>query len=169
MVLDEFPYLLHGSPELASAIQAVYDDTRNDPAAPLAHLVLCGSAFTIMSELLSGAQPLRGRSRLDLVVPPFDYRTARLDHWLIGHVLNPAHALFGETDYLLREDPTITDRALYQSVLTAIAGGKTTPGGIAAVLGRDARSLWHPLEVLQAGGFVRRSEDVLTQRRPIYT
>lgn len=205
MVLDEFPYLLHGAPELASAIQALYDDSRNDPAAPVAHLVLCGSAFTIMSELLSGARPLRGRSRLDLVIPPFDYRTARefwgiadqevamrlhavlggtpgyrdltdsvpqsteeLDRWLIGHVLNPAHALFGETDYLLREDPTITDRALYQSVLAAIAGGQTTPGGIAAALGRDARSLWHPLDVLRAGGFVRRSEDVLSQRRPIY-
>lgn len=205
VVLDEFPYLLHGAPELASAIQAVYDDSRNDPAAAAAHLVLCGSAFTIMSELLSGARPLRGRSRLDLVVPPFDYRTARefwgiadhevamrlhavlggtpgyrdltdsvpqsmveLDRWLVEHVLNPAHALFGETDYLLREDPTITDRALYQSVLAAIAGGQTTPGGIAATLGRDARSLWHPLDVLRAGGFVRRSEDVLTRRRPIY-
>lgn len=206
VVLDEFPYLLHGAPELASAIQAVYDDARNDPGAAAAHLVLCGSAFTIMSKLLSGARPLRGRSRLDLVVPAFDYRTARefwgitehevalrlhavlggtpgyrdltdnapqsmmeLDRWLVGHVLNPAHALFGETDYLLREDPTITDRALYQSVLAVIAGGHTTPGEIAAALGRDARSLSHPLEVLRAGGFVRRSEDVLTRRRPIYT
>ncbi|MGQ0776639.1 MAG: AAA family ATPase [Pseudonocardiales bacterium] len=206
VVLDEFPYLLHGAPELASAIQAVYDDARNDPAATAAHLVLCGSAFTIMSKLLSGARPLRGRSRLDLVLPPFDYRTARefwgitdhevalrlhavlggtpgyrdltdsvpqsiqeLDHWLAGHVLNPAHALFSETDYLLREDPTITDRALYQSVLAGIANGHNTPGGITAALGRDARSLWHPLDVLRAGGFVRRSEDVLTRRRPIYT
>jgi hypothetical protein len=65
-----------------------------------------------------------------------------LDRWLVGHVLNPAHALFGETDYLLREDSTITDRALYQSVLAAIAGGQITPGGIAASPGRDARSLW---------------------------
>jgi uncharacterized protein len=40
---------------------------------------------------------------------------------------------------------------------------------MAAALGRDARSLWHPLDVLQAGGFVRRSEDVLTRRRPVYT
>lgn len=36
---DEFPYLLQGAPELA-AIQAVHDNSRNDPAT---HLVLCGS------------------------------------------------------------------------------------------------------------------------------
>jgi AAA+ ATPase superfamily predicted ATPase len=28
VVLDEFPYLLHGAPELASVIQAFYDDSR---------------------------------------------------------------------------------------------------------------------------------------------
>ena len=77
VVLDEFPYLLRGSPELASALQAVYDDARADPAASSARLVLCGSAFAIMSELLSGARPLRGRARLDLVVRPFDFRLSR--------------------------------------------------------------------------------------------
>jgi hypothetical protein len=145
VVLDEFPYLLRGSPELTSALQAVYDDARDDPAAPGARLVLCGSTFAIMSELLSGARPLRGRARLDLVVRPFDFRLSRefwgiedldvafrlhsimgalpetgdltdgapqslheLDDWLAATVLNPAHALFGEADYLLREDPPAT-------------------------------------------------------------
>jgi len=36
--------------------------------------------------------------------------------WLAGNALNPAHALFDETDYLLREDPRIRDKALYNSV-----------------------------------------------------
>lgn len=206
VVLDDFPYLLRGAPELPSAIQAVYDEARDDPAAATARLVVCGSAFAVMSQLLSGAHPLRGRARLDLLVRPFDFRQARqfwgiddldvafqlhaivggtpgyrdltdaapqtsrqLDRWLQTNVLNPAHALFGETDHLLREDPRVTDRALYHSVLAAVAGGATTPAKIAAALGRDARSMGHPLDVLQASGFVRRSEDVLTRRRPVYT
>lgn len=36
--------------------------------------------------------------------------------WLAGNALNPAHALFDETDYLLREDPRISDKAPYNSV-----------------------------------------------------
>ena len=205
VVLDEFSYLLRGAPELPSAIQAVYDEARSDPKATPATLILCGSAFSVMSELLSGAHPLRGRARLDLMVAPFDFRAARLfwgvedlevalrlhailggtpgyrdlthpapqtmtelDEWLGAHVLNPAHALFGETDYLLREDPRITDRALYQSVLAAISAGDTTPAAIAGSLGRDARGLWHALEVLRTAGFVTRSEDLLVQRKPAY-
>ncbi len=205
VVLDEFPYLLHGAPELPSTIQAIYDEARNEPGTAAARLVLCGSAFAIMSELLSGARPMRGRARLDLLVRPFDFRLARqfwgiddldvafrlhavmggtpgyrdltdgapqtlaeLDRWLQSSVLNPAHALFGEADYLLREDPRVTDRALYQSVLAAVAGGASRPAAIAAVLGRDARSLWHPLDVLQTAGFIGRSEDVLSRRKASY-
>jgi AAA+ ATPase superfamily predicted ATPase len=206
VVLDEFPYLLRGAPELPSVIQAIYDDAREDDRARSAKLIVCGSAFSVMSDLLSGARPLRGRARLDLLIRPFDYRTAGsfwgigdpevalrlhaivggtpgyrdltddaprtvddLDAWVQRHLLNPSHALFAETDHLLREDPRIVDRALYQSVLAAVAAGETTPGAIAGVLGRDARSLWHPLDVLQTAGFVRRSEDVLTRRKPVYT
>ncbi|MGH3815419.1 MAG: hypothetical protein ACRDUV_23710 [Pseudonocardiaceae bacterium] len=51
MVLDEFPYLLRGAPELPSAIQAIYDETRNSPSTRAAKLIVCGSAFTIMSEI----------------------------------------------------------------------------------------------------------------------
>jgi hypothetical protein len=55
-------------------------------------------AFTIMSELLSGARPLRGRSRLDLVVPPFDYRTAGKFWGIADHeVALRLHAVLGGT------------------------------------------------------------------------
>jgi uncharacterized protein len=39
-------------------------------------LILCGSAFGKMRRLLDGTAPLRGRASLDLVVQPFDFRTA---------------------------------------------------------------------------------------------
>src|SRR5699024_7846409 len=56
--------------------------------------------------------------------------------------------------------------ALYFSILSAIAGGAKTPSKIGSEIGRDARSLAHPLEVLTSAGFVTRQEDILVQRRP---
>lgn len=95
LVLDEFPYLLRGAPELPSAVQAWYDETRSgDPTA----VILCGSALSVMGELLSGAHPLRGRARRDLTVRPFDYRTARA-YWGVDdpEVALRLHAVVGGT------------------------------------------------------------------------
>jgi AAA+ ATPase superfamily predicted ATPase len=202
LVIDEFPYLLQHSPELPSVIQSLYDDARNEPNAPDLRLILCGSTLSVMTELLSGQKPLRGRALLDLNLVPFDYRESarfwgirdlevafrvhavfggtpgyrdlvdeppperpdELDTWFGDHVFHPSRALLREVDYLLREDPRITDRALYQSVLTAIAGGARTPSRVGDVLGRSDRALAHPLAVLESGGFVRRVGDVLKQR-----
>lgn len=207
LVIDEFPFLLRHSPELPSVIQSAYDDARNDPAAPPVRLILCGSALSVMTELLSGQKPLRGRAVLDLSLRPFTYREARefweiedlelafrvhavfggtpgyrdlvetppprriaeLPHWLGDQVFQPSGVLLTEADYLLRDDPRITDRALYQSVLTAISRGAGTPSKIGAILGRNDRSLAHPLTVLESGGLVRRGGDVLKQRGGWYT
>src|SRR5215472_11982769 len=202
LVIDEFPYLLQHSPELPSVVQSLYDDARNDPTAPGTRLILCGSTLSVMTELLSGQKPLRGRALLDLNLSPFDFRESarfwgirdlevafrvhavfggtpgyrdlvdeppperpdQMAAWLGDHVFHPSRAMLREVDYLLGEDPRVTDRALYQSVLTAIAGGATTPSKIGAVLGRSDRALAHPLAVLESGGFVRRAADVLKQR-----
>lgn len=83
-------------------------------------------------------------------------------------VCNPSHALFNEPAYLLREDPRITDRALYHSTLSAVAGGAGTPSKIAGALGRGTRALAHPLDVLITSGFIQRDDDMLLQRRPTY-
>lgn len=204
IILDEFPYLLAKSPELPSAIQAAFDEARSGQL-PAFRLLLCGSAMSIMSELLSGQQALRGRASLDLALRPFDYRksaafwgiedpevafllnavvggtpgyralldgpapstTKQLEEWLFAGVLNPSHAMFREADYLLTEDPAISDRALYQSVLAAIADGKTTRNAIGSQLDRDDSALRHPLLVLERAGFIRRDEDLWRARRPL--
>ncbi|MGH3278140.1 MAG: AAA family ATPase [Trebonia sp.] len=201
IVIDEFPFLLRHSPELPSVIQSLYDEARNDPAAPSPRLILCGSALSVMTELLSGQKPLRGRAVLDMSLRPFDFRDARrfweiedldvafrthaifggtpgyrdlievappdavagLPAWL-GRVFQPSGAMLSEAEYLLREDPRITDRALYQSVLTAISRGAGTPARISNVLARPDRSLAHPLTVLAGGGLIRHDEDMLRQR-----
>jgi uncharacterized protein len=76
LVLDEFPYLLEHSPELPSVLQALYDDMRNEPAQTPLRIILCGSAISVMEQLLSGSSPLRGRTQLELRLQPFDYRTS---------------------------------------------------------------------------------------------
>lgn len=205
VVLDELPYLLDHSPQLASIVQLAYDETRTRSDPPV-RLVLCGSALSTMSRLLAGQQPLRGRATLDLVVNTFDFRDSarfwgigdpalafhvnavvggtpgyrdllpgpppssmrRFTDWLLAGPLDPASALFREADYLLDSERALTDRALYHSVLTAIAGGKTTQSAISAELGREQRAVQHPLRVLEETGFVVRDDDVLRQRRPVY-
>ncbi len=80
VVLDEFPYLLEHTPALASIIQRALGTRRPSRGDSRARLILCGSAITVMSNLLVGTAPLRGRAGLDLRVSPFDYRVARKLH-----------------------------------------------------------------------------------------
>lgn len=79
LVLDEFPYLAHESPGLPSIVQALYDGIGPGSMSeriPL-RLILCGSAISVMSGLLSGTKALRGRGALELRVKPFGFRDAR--------------------------------------------------------------------------------------------
>lgn len=103
----------------------------------------------------------------DLVGGASPQSASELEELLLTTVFNPSHALFGEAGYLLREDPRIQDRALYLSVLGAVAAGATSPAKVAAAIGRDQRSLHHPLDVLTTSGFLIKDEDLLLQRRPV--
>jgi len=76
VVLDEFPYLLEESPELESIIQRAFNPKGRLRNSTRCRLVLCGSAISVMSKLLAGTAPLRGRAGLDLRMSPFDFRDA---------------------------------------------------------------------------------------------
>jgi hypothetical protein len=100
LILDEFPYLVHETPGLPSILQVLYD--RIGPGSttnrlPL-RLILCGSAISVMSDLLSGTKALRGRGALELRVKPFGYRETR-SYWGINdlQVAYLHHALIGGT------------------------------------------------------------------------
>jgi AAA+ ATPase superfamily predicted ATPase len=206
LVIDELPYLLAHSPEIPSVLQEIYDESHDEGDYPSAAAIICGSALSVMSELLSGSKALRGRAQLDLTLRPFDYRLARqywgiedpaiafqldavlggtagyrpliaatpprrsdeIPGWLATSVLNPAHALFQETDYLLREDPRISDRGLYNSILLSVAAGNHTTKSIGSTIGRDHNSMRYPLQILESAGFLNKVEDLLTQKRPLY-
>ncbi|HEY7915647.1 MAG TPA: ATP-binding protein [Acidimicrobiales bacterium] len=207
LVLDELPYLLEHSPELPSVLQELYDETRHQRRQPPSAIVLCGSALSVMSELLSGQKPLRGRAQVDLTIRPFDYLDSaqfwgvgdpavafqldaifggtpgyrslietppprsvkQLPTWLARSVLNPSHALFTETDYLLREDPRLPAKEAFHSILAAVAAGHRTQKAIGGAVGRDHNQLRHPLEVLIQSGFLIEHDDMLRARRPWYT
>jgi hypothetical protein len=81
-VLDELPYLLDHSPEIPSVLQELWDEGRDRPG-PGAAVIVCGSALSVMADLLSGTRALRGRVTLNLLIQPFGYRLTR-EYWEIS-------------------------------------------------------------------------------------
>jgi uncharacterized protein len=203
-VLDEFPYLASACPALPSIIQREIDHHSARPAGT--SLLLCGSAMSVMGRLLGGSAPLRGRANLELVVQPFDYRTAAaywgirdprlavlahsvvggtpayrnlvnetapdslsdFDDWVQQTVLSPASPLFREARYLLDDEASLRDTAIYHSVLGAIAAGNNTRGAIAAYVGRRAADIGHHLGVLEDTGLACREADAFRSGRSVY-
>jgi AAA+ ATPase superfamily predicted ATPase len=206
VVLDEFPYLTASSPSLPSLLQRALDERKGWGSR--IRLVLCGSAMTVMSSLLAGQAPLRGRASSELPVGPFDFRQAAafvgvegdprvaiqvhavcggvpgyytdmlggdvpcdaqdVDAWMIRGPLDVTTPLFHEARHLLDEETGLRDRALYLSVLRAIADGNTTSAAIARRLRREASGIAYPLSVLAELQLVVRRDDPLRARRPTW-
>ncbi|MEX2278870.1 MAG: ATP-binding protein [Acidimicrobiia bacterium] len=87
LVIDEYPYLRAQSRELDSVIQSLIDAATDGAVGegwtnPVS-IILCGSALSVMTELLSGTAAMRGRASLDLSLEAFDYRQAR-EYWGIA-------------------------------------------------------------------------------------
>jgi hypothetical protein len=79
LVIDELPHWLGHSPEIPGLLQLSYDRSQADEGHRGGRVVLCGSAMSVMTTLLSGTKALRGRASVDLRMNPFDLpMTARL-------------------------------------------------------------------------------------------
>ena len=77
LVIDEFPMLMRAEPTLPSILQRHLDAGQIPPSArSQARLLLCGSALAVMSSLLAGDAPLRGRTGLELLLRPLAFRDA---------------------------------------------------------------------------------------------
>ncbi len=74
-VVDEFPYLHREAAELPSVIQRAVDRSVDEQGPPV-RIILCGSALSLMTDLLTPRSPLHGRITLQLLVKPFDHLTA---------------------------------------------------------------------------------------------
>ncbi len=90
------------------------------------------------------------------------------DDWVVRNVLNPSRPLFREARFLLAEEPDLRDTALYQGVLSAIADGNHSRGGIANYLGRKSTDLSHALTVLEDTGMIHRDPDAFHGKRSAY-
>jgi uncharacterized protein len=88
--------------------------------------------------------------------------------WVTRTVLSPQSPLFREARYLLAEETEIRDPGLYHSVLSAIAAGNRTNGGIASFIGRKSSELTHPLNVLEDSALIAKEPDVFRQGRWTY-
>lgn len=75
VAIDEFPFLVKASPSLPSIVQRELGPGGAGQGSK-ARLLLCGSAMSVMGQLLAGQAPLRGRASLELLVRPFGYRDA---------------------------------------------------------------------------------------------
>ena len=150
LVLDEFPYLVAHSPELPSAIQALYDQRGPSTRRPPFRLVLCGSAISVMSTLLAGDQALRGRAVLDLRIGPFKYRDSA-EFW----DTEPAEAL--RIDAVLGGAPGYRD----------IVGDPPAPG-TKGFLRWLSRTMLNPSHVLFAEPEYLLAEDPRIGDRAIY-
>ncbi|MEV4076423.1 ATP-binding protein [Nonomuraea fuscirosea] len=98
VVIDEFPYLVHGAPELPSLIQRALSPRRRERLESRARILLCGSSISFMGKLLTGSAPLRGRASIELIVPTFDFRAAR-EFWRLDDLRLAAlvHLIVGGT------------------------------------------------------------------------
>lgn len=93
---------------------------------------------------------------------------ADLDAWVEENVLSRFSPLFREARYLLAEEPDIRDNAVYHSVLSAVAEGNGTRGGIAGYLERKATDISHHLSVLEDAGLLSRDIDAFRPGRSVY-
>lgn len=95
VVIDELPYLLVHSPELPSLLQRLADEASNGARDPV-RFILCGSSLSVMTTLLRGQEPLRGRATLDLLLRPMDHVDAA-QLWGVEdlEIAVRLHAIFG--------------------------------------------------------------------------
>ncbi|MGA5759292.1 ATP-binding protein [Nonomuraea bangladeshensis] len=90
------------------------------------------------------------------------------DGWMLRTVLNRQMPLFREARYLLAEETDIRDMVTYHAVLSAIAAGNATRGGIADHMGRKSPDIGHPLSVLEDSHLIAREADAFRKGRTHY-
>ena len=158
LVLDEYPYLRHRSPELDSTIQALMDESASGDLgsgwqSPVT-IIVCGSAMSVMAGILSGTSPMRGRAGLDLPLSSFDYRQAR-GFWRID---NPSTAF--------SVDSIVGGAAGYKD-LTAAAGIPSHPEDLAGWLATTVLNPSHAL--FREDEYLLREDPRITAEAPYYS
>jgi hypothetical protein len=143
IVLDEFPYLLAGAPELPSLLQDLLSPRGVAARDWRARLILCGSALSTMRGLLAGTAPLRGRAGLELVVHSFGYRDAAA-YWQVD----------GDPDLALRLHALVGGTPAYRDMC-----GGAGPASAADLYAWIRRTLLNPASAMFREGNVLLTEE----------
>lgn len=196
VVIDELPYLLDSSAELAGSLQR-YVDAGDGPA-----LIVSGSATATVADLLGARAPLYGRAAAVVVPAPFTGRDlarlwrqtsatsmlwidaaigglpgyrplldppgADLDGWMTGEVLAPSSPLLDAAEAALGTALAPRTSGVFVTLLRALARGERTYTGLARASGLPAGALSRPLAALERAGLVNRVPDLRRSRRDLY-
>ena len=167
VILDEFPHLVAQSPSLPSLIQIALSPRSFASRRTRTRLILCGSAMSVMRDLLGKGAPLRGRATLELVLQPFRFREAA-SFWGLESELELAfrvNALLGGTPayrtmtYGPPADLTSFERWVADRILNP-ASATFREGNL--LLREEAQitdpTPYHAVLTAIAGGATRRSE-----------
>ncbi len=198
LILDEFPYLVQGSPKLPSIVQKIIDDASNR-----INLIICGSSQRMMHGLvLDSSAPLYGRAAEILKIRPLE------PHWL-SNALNlkgiravESYSVWGgvprywelakkykkpddaikdmvfDRDGILHNEPVrlllddMRSAAQAHSLLSLIANGSHRLSEIASRMGKPASSLTRPLSNLIDLAYIKRElpfgENIKSTKRSLY-
>lgn len=183
LCLDEFPYLVKGTPELPSIIQKWTDNKEQLKF----NLILCGSSQQMMySIVFDSSEPLYGRADEILKIVPLNIRYLQeaikctpLEaveeysvwggvprYWELRnnqpdlfeaiqyHVFSSKGVLYDEPIRLFLDD--MRDSVQPFTILSLIAAGCNRLSEIAARLGKPATNLSNPLDKLISLGYIER-------------
>lgn len=131
VVLDEFGYVLEADPTVDSVIATALGPLGRRANPGQSRLILCGSAIAMMAALTQGEAALRGRTGVEVVMQPNDFREASRP---LGAGADPAlaarlYAVIGGVigyatdmvDYDLPRDLADFDRWVVERVLSSAA------------------------------------------------
>lgn len=131
VVLDEFGYVLEADPTVDSVIATALGPLGRQANPGQARLILCGSAIAMMAALSQGEAALRGRTGIEVVMQPNDFREAARTlgpeaardlaarvYAVIGGVIGYATDM---VDYDLPSDSMDFDRWVVERVLSSAA------------------------------------------------
>lgn len=198
LCLDEFPYMVKHSPELPSILQRILDSKQ----LKYNLVICGSSQRMMQEMILSQSEPLYGRANaiLDIRPIPLPYLQEGLHlgpvetieeysvwggvprYWELreeytslsdairGMMLGPTTVLYDEPKRLFLDDMTVTVQS--ESLMAVIAAGANRISEIASRMGREATSLFTPIDKLIQMSYVRREipfgESPKKSRRGIY-